>query len=150
METPLLKRRLNPFLLVSTVLILSLLAGLSVLYQGHLNNVETKKKDLKQQLQEKKERIAEIKQQKTNLSTEVRETEDELQRYIDLYKTEKKQRKELQEQVKSLESQIENIQSSGSALEDLNNTLAVICIDSNNQLTSDSISRCHSHGHDTG
>jgi len=41
MKTPVLKRRLNPFLLATTVLVLSLLAGLSVMYQGQLSDIYT-------------------------------------------------------------------------------------------------------------
>ncbi|MFB6207943.1 MAG: hypothetical protein ABEJ69_01190, partial [Candidatus Nanohaloarchaea archaeon] len=69
METPLLKRRLNPFLLISTVLVLSLLAGMSVVYQSQLHDLVSSKKDLSQELQQKNQRIAELEARNSNLSS---------------------------------------------------------------------------------
>lgn len=69
METPLLKRRLNPFLLISTVVVLSLLAGLSVLYQSELNDLVTDRKNLSSTLEEKNSQIADLESQVNNLSS---------------------------------------------------------------------------------
>ena len=69
MEAPLLKRRLNPFLLISTVVVLSLLAGLSVLYQSELNDLVTDRKNLSSTLEEKNSQIADLESQVNNLSS---------------------------------------------------------------------------------
>lgn len=80
METPLLKRRLNPFLLVSTVLVLSLLAGLSVVYQSQLNDLVSSKKDLKTRLDQKENVIQSLKDERSNLSTQVSDLNQSLEK----------------------------------------------------------------------
>lgn len=142
-----LKRHLNPFLLVSVVLILSLLAGLSVLYQGQLNNLVTDKKELSQELNQKNQQITQLKQQKSNLSTKLESTESDLQRYIELYKSEEKQRKSLQDRVEDLEQQVEELRVDQGLVEDLNTTIGLICIDNETQLSSYAAQRCRESGY---
>ncbi len=126
MKTPMLKRRLNPFLLISTVLILSLLAGLSVLYQGQLDNVVSQKEDLSEELQEKNERIAELQQETTNLTMELEDTESELDRYVDLYESENERREELQQEVDFLEGELGQF-SGGGTVSEINQSLDMMC-----------------------
>lgn len=68
MKTPMLKRRLNPFLLASTVLVLSLLAGLAVTWQGQLSELVSEKKNLSTELEEKNSRIEKLEAEKSNLT----------------------------------------------------------------------------------
>lgn len=68
MEAPLLKRRLNPFLLISTVVVLSLLAGLSVLYQSELNDLVTERKNLSATLEDRNQKINELETEVDNLT----------------------------------------------------------------------------------
>lgn len=149
MKTPLLKRHLNPFLLVSTVLILSLLAGLSVLYQGQLNNVVTEKKELNQTLQDKNQRITRLQQEKSNLSTSLADTESDLKRYIDLYETEKDQRKTLEGEVSDLEEKVEDLEETGELVDGLNESLKLVCwsLDDKNKTTTISNQECSEWGH---
>lgn len=149
MKTPMLKRRLNPFLLVSTVLILSLLAGLSVLYQGQLNNLVTDKKDLKQQLNEKDTKISELEQEKKNLTRQIREKDNEIQRLKSLLASKKQEVEKLSQQVTRLQNQLEQASSTSNTTRQINDTLGFICGDSENQLSSDSRDLCELRGHDT-
>lgn len=68
MEAPLLKRRLNPFLLISTVVVLSLLAGLSVLYQSELNDLVSERKNLSATLEDRNQRISQLENRVDNLT----------------------------------------------------------------------------------
>lgn len=148
MKTPLLKRHLNPFLLVSTVLILSLLAGLSVLYQGQLDTMVSERQQLSQELQDKNQRIAQLKQEKSNLSTSLGDTESDLERYIDLYKTEKNKRETLENDVSELETQIEDLKKFKQLSEDLKQSLGDICDLEYENMTSDfSKQECEDWGH---
>lgn len=70
METPMLKRRLNPFLLASTVLVLSLLAGLAVTWQGQLSNLVEDKRNLSSTLEQKNQEISSLESEVANLTEE--------------------------------------------------------------------------------
>ncbi|MFB6191185.1 MAG: hypothetical protein ABEJ64_02060 [Candidatus Nanohaloarchaea archaeon] len=151
MKTPMLKRRLNPFLLVSTVLILSLLAGLSVLYQGQINNLVEEKKDLKQQIEQKDRRISKIQQEKSNLSAD-------LQRMQQLYQNKEKNATTLLEELKKVRAKLENLRdqvrtlqasNTTSSTRDVNDTFALVCFDEETQLSAQARAWCQSEGHQT-
>lgn len=81
MNSPMLKRRLNPFLLASTVLVLSLLAGLAVTWQGQLSELVNEKKNLSTEIQDKNQKIDELQSEVSNLTDEsstLQETVDQL------------------------------------------------------------------------
>lgn len=143
MEAPMLKRRLNPFLLVSTVLILSLLAGLSVLYQGQLDNVVSDKKSLKQELQDKNNQIKQLKAEKSDLSQKLGEKSGSLSELRKLYESTK-------EKLNSTSDELEEVKSERdmwkSHAEDLNTSLEFTCIDSNN-LTDTAEDQCEKWGY---
>lgn len=165
MEPELLKRRLNPFLLVSTVLVLSLLAGLSVLYQGQLSEILSEKKSLQSQMEEKNARIAELENRTANLSRRLNTKQTDLKQTVDLYQSEKQKRKRLQDEVSSLESEISSLKTDiegfkseisdleakiddlNSTVDDLNQSLSDICSENDNNLT-DTSDECQEHGHE--
>ncbi|WP_414837525.1 hypothetical protein ACK3SF_04610 [Candidatus Nanosalina sp. VS9-1] len=74
MRDKLLKRKLNPFLLVTTVMVLAILAGLSVMYQQELGELVGTKDNLSTQL---KDTEAELEQAQQNI-TRLRDTRDRL------------------------------------------------------------------------
>lgn len=154
MRTPVLKRRLNPFLLVSTVLILSLLAGLSVLYQDQLSQLVSDKQQLETELEQKNSRISELEKENSNLSSELQSTENDLQEYINLYKSEKQQREELEDRISEVESNLGDLENRTTELENdvaaLNSSLGSICDSSYENLTDDGQDRCEIHGHNEG
>ncbi|MFB6147759.1 MAG: hypothetical protein ABEJ66_02635 [Candidatus Nanohaloarchaea archaeon] len=148
MDAPMLKRRLNPFLLVSTVLILSLLAGLSVFYQGQLNNLVTSKKELKQELQSKERRIQQLERKNANLSRRLRQKEDRITNLKSLLSSKRKQVQNLMKKVNNLQDRIEELQNSTRQTQDINETLGLICI-TESKLSDYSKSLCHREGHST-
>lgn len=144
MKTPLLKRRLNPFLLASTVLVLSILAGLSVMFQGTLDDELDEKKSINNTLQDKKERISQLEAKNANLSDEIRSVKND----IDEYTSENERLKDnisiLQNNINDLETDVDNLESN---LSDINDTLQLICVNEDNNLTSTDQDRCNDWGH---
>jgi len=116
MEAPLLKRRLNPFLLVSTVVVLSLLAGLSVLYQSELNDLVTDRKNLSSTIEEKNSRIASLESQVNNLST----------RSSDLNQSVKNLREGLAERISTIEEKNSTVERLRNDLEDKNSSVELL------------------------
>ncbi|MFB6291934.1 MAG: hypothetical protein ABEI58_00910 [Candidatus Nanohaloarchaea archaeon] len=151
-DTPMLKRRLNPFLLASTILILSLLAGLSVLYQGQLSDMLSEKKQLKNELEEKKERISTLQARNANLSKELRTTENDRQRVLRLYESEKKKRLALENQTETLKKRIDSLESNVSdkleLVNELNESIGTICdLEYENMTSTLSQDQCEEWGH---
>ncbi len=151
-DTPLLKRRLNPFLLASTILILSLLAGLSVLYQGQLSDMLSEKKSLQEELETKNQRISTLQARNSNLSTELRTKSNDLQETLRLYNSEREQRLTLENETDELESEIDSLEANISdkmeTVNDLNQSLGTICDLEYENMTSDlSQGECEEWGH---
>lgn len=78
MRERLLKRKLNPFLLVTTVMVLAILAGVSVMYQqelgdlvGTTDNLTTELQDTEAELEQARENITRLRGTKENLEGEV-------------------------------------------------------------------------------
>ncbi len=166
MKAPMLKRRLNPFLLAATVLVLSLLAGLSVMYQGQLSNVLSDKKELQQELDQKNQRIATLQQENANLSSDLQNARADLDRYTRLYRNAQNDISSLnstiedlrgdienqEEQIASLNSRIEDLKLNITTLQlevnDLEDSLSIICETSENNLTETSEEECESQGYE--
>ena len=158
METPLLKRRLNPILLISTVLTLALIAGMSVVYQDQLNTLVSDNKELEQQLEDKKQTIENLKAENKDLedrASTLNSTSNQLRDLID----EKNQTIEQQEstitslrdQNQELETQVEGLNSTVTELEanisEIKNDLQSICENGDNNLTDDSDQTCGDYGY---
>jgi peptidoglycan hydrolase CwlO-like protein len=149
MDTPMLKRRLNPFLLVSTVLILSLLAGLTVLYQGTLADVNDQKKQLKQEVKQSEQEIKQLEADKKNLTRQIRDKEDEISRLNSLLDSKEQEVQQLAQRITTLENQLDQASSTSNTTEQINNTLGRICLDEESQLSSDARTLCNFRGHET-
>ena len=146
MKTPMLKRRLNPFLLATTILVLSILAALSVLWQGNLSDLQTEKNNLSQTLEEKNQRIQTLQMENSNLTQRIDNLENDVQTYTG-------ENELLRSQIDSLNSTVENLQNYNSRLQEeneelsgLNDTLGDICSDSSNNITSGDYF-CDQYGH---
>lgn len=153
MEAPLLKRRLNPFLLISTVVVLSLLAGLSVLYQSELNDLVTDRKNLSSTLEEKNSRIASLESQVNNLSSR----SSDLNQSVENLKTSLSEKINLLEQKNSTVERLresvagnnETIEALRQENQELNNTVndmrldfGTLCAEESNNLTTTSQETC--------
>lgn len=158
MNSKVLKRRLNPFLLASTVLILALLAGLSVLYQGQLSEILSDKKDLKQKIDNKNQEISTLKNEKSNLTEKLTDREQDIESYVS-------ENQQLKTEISSLESDVSELESEKTGLEsdisdlnstvknlevelsDINSTLEDIC-DYENNTVRDGDQHCEDWGHE--
>lgn len=158
METPLLKRRLNPFLLVSTVLVLSLLAGMSVLYQSQLNDLVSSNKNLEGTLEEKNSRISTLEAQVANMSSTLEDLNQSLQQSNRILREERNESEQRQSTIETLEnivsSQNNTIQSLQGNLTNLtqhadavNQSLEFVCTDGATNLSSASQSECSDWGY---
>jgi len=158
METPLLKRRLNPILRISTVLTLALIAGMSVVYQDQLNNLVSDNKDLQQQLEDRKQTIEGLESENEDLedrASTLNSTSNQLQELID----EKNQTIEEQDSTitslrddnQDLENQVEGLNSTVVDLEanisEIENDLEDICENDDNNLTDGSDETCEDYGY---
>lgn len=151
MKSPMLKRRLNPFLLATTILVLSILASLSVLYQGQLSSILQEKNNLSETLEQRQERIENLELENENLTEEVSEKEDRIADYeneIDLLDS---QIDNLNSTVQSLRSSLEQLETENADLReqvgDLNDTMFVIC-DSNETYIENGEDQCNRYGHE--
>lgn len=149
MEPPMLRRRLNPFLLISTVLILSLLAGLTVIYQDTLANVEDRKQDLKDQVNQTEQEIKQLEADKRNLTRQIRDKEDEISRLDSLLDSKEQEVQQLSQRITTLENQLENADTTSNVTRQVNDTLGRVCIDEKSTLSDTVVKLCRLEGHET-
>lgn len=146
MRRPMLKRQLNPFLLISIVAVLSLLAALSVVYQGQLNDLLTDNQDLSQELEEEQELVSQLESENQNLTQQLRDTRSDLEETQQLYQNEQGKREDLESRVDNLQTRVSNLEEFEEQAENLNESLEVTCLDNNN-LTAFAQSECEEWGH---
>lgn len=152
MSTPLLKRRLNPFLLASTVLVLSLLAGLSVMYQGQLSQLVDTRSDLSSELEQKNQRLSKLQEENSELRSSLRNINTRLNQSI--RESENLQRKvnNLESENSELETRIENLSAEvgnlSETVDEVNESLEYVCEVNDNNLTEESQEHCNYWGHE--
>ncbi|MFB6159268.1 MAG: hypothetical protein ABEJ95_06465 [Candidatus Nanohalobium sp.] len=156
MSTPILKRRLNPLLLISTVAALSLLAGVSVVYQDKLSEAHDIKREINQSLQEKSReverleavvsnrtaRLSSLKDNVSRLKKVVEDKSSELERVRDMLG-------ERNSTVKDLRNRLEEERAEpnmSKTVERLNTSLAVVC--TRLSPSDDESEWCTRHGHE--
>jgi len=151
MKAPMLKRRLNPFLLASTVLILSLLAGLSVLYQGQLKQTVSQNKNLTQKLQDQNDRIQSLQAENTNITEKLSNKKDSLSTLQRLYNGLKKDRDSLKSEVSKLQGKKNaletNLTDARQQIQSINQTLDDVCSLAWDNMTSLGRDQCEAQGH---
>lgn len=154
MAQPILKRRLNPFLLISTVAALSLLAGVSVLYQDQINTRTNKIQELNQTAQNLNSSFLEKKAELENRSIKLREYENE----ISQLKTQKQALnttiQQKNQEIGDLEDQLEESQQNTQAeqkLEEMNASLQTVCFLGETWSSRDvAVNNCQEWGHQIG
>ncbi|NMJ77314.1 hypothetical protein GLU64_02800 [Nanohaloarchaea archaeon] len=156
MEKRILKRKLNPFLLITTVLVLAILAGSSVFYQTELSNLTSSKRDLNIQLDNKTQKIKSLERQRQNLSKSLDDRIGEIER-LENTNIEKENRiNELKDRLTKLNSTSSQIKQENERLEnenkdlkdrldDLNFSMNIIC--SSNSTSTRIEGRCRLHGY---
>lgn len=151
MAQPLLKRRLNPLLLISTVAALSLLAGVAVVSQDQISE----KQDVVSTLRDNNTRLAtEINRQDariSNLSIKLRQYEGDLGELRAEKQNLSDTVDEKNDRINTLESQLseaEQTSDQSELVQDLNSSLAAICTQASP--SNIEINTCDDHGHTLG
>lgn len=151
MRTPMLKRRLNPFLLASIVLVLSLLAGLSVLYQGTLNEEIDEKQSLQDKINQQNSTIVSLRKDNSRLQNSLSKVEDNLDNKTFRIQSLETQVSTLEDLLGDKNSTIEQLNSQIDGLEEdverLNTSLMLVCEDSYDNLSSSNQNRCEDEGY---
>lgn len=159
MKEHLLKRKLNPFLLITTVLVLSILAGLSVMYQSELSNLVSTRNTLQNELNQQTEKAKSLQNMNENLNSTIRTLEESISEKNQEINQKDQTISDLQENLEQTETRLERIESQYSAIngtvdelnstiDTLNYSLGVIC--SNNTLVDeygDAEVQCSARGH---
>lgn len=158
MNTPVLKRRLNPFLLATTVLVLSLLAGLSVMYQGQLSDILSDKKNLQEKLDDREQQISNLQSENSNLSQQIQEKDNRINNLASESSQLESEVSSLEDDITTLESEVSEkeeeileLESKNSNLSlelaEINGTLEDICAYDNNTIN-DGDDHCEEWGHE--
>ena len=159
MKTPVLKRRLNPFLLATTVLVLSLLAGLSVMYQGQLSDILSDKKSLEDTLEDRNQKVSNLQAENANLSQQIQEKNNRINSLASESSQLESEVSALESDVNTLEVQIsekdQEILELENEKDNITRTLALInesfenvCEDDYVNMTEDSQDECDDWGHE--
>ncbi|MFB6100137.1 MAG: hypothetical protein ABEK16_02585 [Candidatus Nanohalobium sp.] len=130
MATPILKRRLNPLLLISTVAALSLLAGVSVIYQDRVSSKVGEIEKLNQNISESMERIRTLENKTRNLKN----TTENLNSTISTLRKKLERKESLIEnktqRISDLRSQLDQQRralNQSDKINDLNSSLSFVC-----------------------
>lgn len=105
-----LRRRLNPFLLISTVVVLGILAGLSVTYQDVLSEKVSTNKQLQADLQEKRSRVVTLENMTQNLSTALSRTRQDLAATVNETQRQEQTISSLEDTVASLNGTVQSLE----------------------------------------
>ena len=153
MAESILKRRINPFLLISTVVALSLLAGLAVISQDQINE----RQDKVQQLEEDKEKLNQTVnrlnstiQNKTIKNTQIKQNNSRLQYLKDQLEN---NLSEKEDEIDNLSDQLEDVKNQEPEinLTELNSSFNQVCFIGKpwNQSDGDEIAaeECEEWGH---
>lgn len=157
MKEQMLKRKLNPFLLITTVLVLAILAGSSVFYQTELSDLVSTRNQLQEDLENTSKVLQKtIKDEKElnstvdNLEESMREKNTEielkderitvLERELDKAETENTR---FEQEISTLNSTVSNLNDS---METLNGSLYIIC-NSNSSFSESAEQNCEDRGY---
>ncbi len=105
-----LRRRLNPFLLISTVVVLAILAGLSVTYQDVLSDKVSTNQQLQSDLQEKRSRVVTLENMTANLSDALTRTRNDLAVTVEETQRQEQRIGELESTVTSLNDTVQSLE----------------------------------------
>lgn len=159
MAQPLLKRRLNPLLLISTVAALVLVAGVSVIALDRIDQMQEERKQVAEQLQDKNQTIQELEAEKQNMST----TLEQFRKNYSTMKSEVKKKESIienrTEKIQNLQQKVEDTQTDVSlgvdmdAVRQLNNSLEAVCkfgAPFSGSSPEMAAGICQRHGHEVG
>lgn len=155
-----LRRRLNPFLLISTVVVLAILAGLSVTYQDVLSDKVSTNQELRETLDDRNARISTLEAENANLTAELGLTEQDLASTINETARQEREIQGLESSVSSLEASVSSLETTVSqqeenitslqaevdeqslTIDNLEANLSIICETPNENLTAEADDLC--------
>lgn len=146
MKSPMLKRRLNPFLLATIILVLSILAALSVLWQGNLTQLQTEKNNLSATLNESQQLVSDLEEENKNLSERINSLENDLETYTEESELLRSRIDSLNSTVDSIQEENRELEQENQELSGVNDTLGFVCNDVNNTIENGQ-AICDRHGH---
>jgi len=130
MAQPILKRRLNPLLLISTVAALSLLAGVSVLYQDQISQSGEELNQIQNEKTELNNTVRRLEAEKQNQSVEINRLQDR----VETLNTEKDSLNDTIQQknqeISNLESRLQEVREeakNSDQVDSINQSLATVC-----------------------
>ena len=134
MAQPILKRRLNPFLLISTVAALSLLAGVAVISQDRIAAVQEEKNTWQERFNERNNTIQRLSLENENKSRQINALEQNISNTAQELNNVRSELQNKTERIENLEQQLDqqSQQSSFDAsaqetIRQLNSSIGVIC-----------------------
>ncbi len=119
----LLKRRLNPFLLVTTVIVLALLAGLSIIYQTQFDDIVSDKQSMQEELYQERAAAGELENKTDAQNQEISNLENRTEELEEEAEEAQMSSEERDDTVESLQGQIENLEGELGEVRDERDTL---------------------------
>ena len=130
MAQPILKRRLNPLLLISTVAALSLLAGVAVISQDRIATAQKNVTETTAQLKDARELIDELQVEKENKSRKINGLRSNLTETYNALQQSEEEIENKTEEVQSLQTRLDQQEEAldqSETVEGLNESLNFIC-----------------------
>jgi septal ring factor EnvC (AmiA/AmiB activator) len=134
MAQPILKRRLNPFLLISTVAALSLLAGVAVISQDRIAAVQEEKNNWQEKFNERNNTIQRLSLENENKSRQITALEQNISETTQELNTARSELQNKTERIENLEAQLDQQsqqssfdQSARETIRELNSSIQIIC-----------------------
>jgi septal ring factor EnvC (AmiA/AmiB activator) len=130
MAQPILKRRLNPLLLISTVAALSLLAGVAVISQDRIAAAQQNVSETTQQLQDAQDRVQELSLQSENKTRRMNALESNLTSTYSELQTLQEELENKTQRIQSLQNQLEEQQENqeqSNTIQNMNESLGIVC-----------------------
>jgi chromosome segregation ATPase len=142
MAVPVLKRKLNPFLLTSLMLVLCILVAVSVVYQAELSDISGENQQLQTSLEDEQQLNSRLTEQMDRINNSLQSTESELSSLETNYTEIQNEFSDLESEKQILEEELSTAENS---IESLNNSLETICTGTSN-LTASAENQCTKHG----
>ena len=150
MAQPILKRRLNPFLLISTVVALSLLAGVAVISQDQISQKQNQISNLQNDNSRLEKQVNSLNSEIGNETVQIQTKNDNLTRMQNKVQELQSNLSTKKEEIQKLQNQVEQNQRSNqsNALEEMNTSLQTVCfLGESWQSRNIAVENCQQWGH---
>lgn len=148
MGQPILKRRLNPFLLISTIAALALLTGVAVVAQDRIKENVDSAEEINQSNKELNNTIMDLRSEIEDKNTKIDSLKNRLENFQTRIKSMNTTVKQKNQEIQSLEEKLaeaENKSEIEAEIDKLNTSLGIMC--SQIQPSEVDLNRCDDHGH---